>query len=494
MFYSIFLCVLASKYGKNTPLRTKRFNGLAYDLQQPTHTDHNFNHCNVLQNSVTILLEINHYSTNPFNQMSMKHFFSSLAMLLLLCVAVPISADEQAVDIDCNQLRIFYNETLRTELVFGANDDYSVRIIITSANDKYGTYKVSLLNGVSATLYPLESGKDSVRIASGTFNISEQDGEDVVVGALVGKDGITYNLHMENVWPTPKETVNLQFTENSGVYYSGNFAIVDNWDEATETGADITLNLHAEDGSLAGADIMDVVIFHGENTYSGQYVKGDIRTSNDTTYLSVTALCDNEIQYNISMWTVWDYSEDAKEGAINKQYTAEDDMDAETENLLTTGSLGYQTTIYISAADESDQTVLQIRTLLADENSDMPVPAGEYPINNSGKIGTVMASRGISGEMLSPSYYIAETEDYSIPYMLTAGTVRIEKTSESVKITVEATNSHNVPVHIEYDSTKTDLHPTLSKPTQAQKYLHNGLLYILRDGKTYNGIGQRIER
>lgn len=108
------------------------------------------------------------------------------------------------------------------------------------------------------------------------------------------------------------------------------------------------------------------------------------------------------------------------------------------------------------------------------------LPAGVYPIDHSKAANTVYACDGVKDKTLAPSFYAHFTEDGKVStpfYFLESGTVTVEYNGANTKITIEAKNSYEVPIHIVYDSSLTAL-DNATEAVSAAKYIRNGKLYI----------------
>ena len=111
---------------------------------------------------------------------------------------------------------------------------------------------------------------------------------------------------------------------------------------------------------------------------------------------------------------------------------------------------------------------------------------------------TVLASVGVVGQSIYPSFYGFMSEDgkgiVTPLYFLVGGTVEVENRDGKLYIEVNAVNSYNVPVHIVYDGTKGSTGvENISTATTATKMLNNGQLVIIRDDKTYNAQGAQVK-
>jgi PHP family Zn ribbon phosphoesterase len=78
-------------------------------------------------------------------------------------------------------------------------------------------------------------------------------------------------------------------------------------------------------------------------------------------------------------------------------------------------------------------------------------------------------------------------------WLLVDGTVEVTKTEDGKPyLEVNAVNSYGVEVHIVYDGTMTAVSDVQSPVSNTRKIMENGQLLIIRNGETYNAIGNRL--
>lgn len=180
---------------------------------------------------------------------------------------------------------------------------------------------------------------------------------------------------------------------------------------------------------------------------------------------------------------------DAQEGSINLTYTASDNVRLERDRQQP------MSIFYVDRADGSDRTWLNFYH--RDTDADITIPAGTYTIASTQADGTVQASEGLDNTgTMTPSYYAAMEDGVARKmYFFVAGTVEVTKLADgNMKIVVDAVNSYDLPIHIEYDSSKTALENSTVSPAQGTyKFMRDGQLYIFHNGKTYTVTGAAVE-
>lgn len=180
---------------------------------------------------------------------------------------------------------------------------------------------------------------------------------------------------------------------------------------------------------------------------------------------------------------------DASTGSINVLYTSSDQVAVERDNKQSVSIF------FAERANGTDRTLLHFYR--HDVDADITIVPGTYDINLTQEEGTVRASEGVDGNAdIIPSYYTTLENGYAAKmYFFVAGSVTVTKLADgNMKIVVDAVNSYDLPIHIEYDSTLTGLENTTASPAQdTYKFIRNGQLYIFRNGRTYTATGVVVE-
>ena len=418
---------------------------------------------------------------------------------------------------------------------------------------------ITFENSCAATFYPdlgndllLENSNDSIAVGidiqnvpmGGTFTYDDMDAnysylldgeEEVMIGAVEGKvyqvgdttrmdvvikgfNAVQYTFELWYAVPTPKETIKLTIDATLDNLLQYGFYTLSGVDEAT--GLLVAMSPITEE--VAGTFVNDGLFgkfgaeggqydFSSTNTHVAKPT-GKLDESGNPEYhvysvekgtMTVTmdagnnivakgsVICSNAVQYEITMTAKYDKPHlqyDAEYG-VEKTYTAADVVIAEYDENL---DMVYWQVV---AADGSDICALYF--FVDETDADIVVPAGVYPIDDSYDYGTVLASSGVSGGYVYPSLYAKYDGEYlSIPlWFMVGGTVTVEKVDGKMKMTIDAVNSYNQPIHITYQGTNnvpTALEHIQSPISNCQKLIKDGQLIIIRDGKTYNAQGAVI--
>lgn len=344
----------------------------------------------------------------------------------------------------------------------------------------------------------------------GTVN---QYGDTTVIAAqIISYDAVLYDVELWHVAPTPVKTVELnieaEFVNNlntMGYYllrgYSADqqyFACLSPLGssiEGTFVNDGLFGKLGAEDGQYTfNSDYCYIYKFakdptnpEGVTIVKGQFV---VEESNGVITATASVIGSDSVQYNIAMTAAYNQhlQYDAEEGSIDRTFTTDDEVII--EEYPESESVYFE----VMAADGSDICVLYF--FMEETDEDIIIAPGVYTIDNSEDYNTVYASPGVMGMSVSPSFYATLTEDGYLAtplYFLVGGTVTVEKVETNIKIEVNGVNSYNVPIHVIYDATQTAVENITTDNTDAVKVIENGILYILRNGNTYNAMGLEVK-
>jgi hypothetical protein len=202
--------------------------------------------------------------------------------------------------------------------------------------------------------------------------------------------------------------------------------------------------------------------------------------------------------YDVPVHAVIEYALDTKqglqydmtEGNVNRTYSDNDKVEIITD-YVADGELY----LSITAADGSDKISVAFSVEATD--SAIVIPAGTYPITNTGVAGTVFASPGVVNGSIYPSFYGKLSANGGIVppcYFMVGGQVVVENIEGHLKVTIDALNSYDVPAHIVYeaDPVETSI-DNVTVHTNASKVVENNQLFIIKDGVKYNMMGSVVK-
>ena len=227
-------------------------------------------------------------------------------------------------------------------------------------------------------------------------------------------------------------------------------------------------------------------------------VGGEVVVSEENGILSITVDAVNSNNLPIHITCKYDLNTkqglqyDMTEGEVNRTYSDADVVEIDTEEVTTTGGILYMS---IVAADGSD--IISLAFVVNSVDSAITIPTGTYPINNSFELGTVIASEGVIGGSIYPSFYgqLGTSGGIKVPcYFMVGGNVVGENIEGYLKVTIDALNSYDVPAHIVYEAAPVEAgFENIKVGTNASKMIENDQLFIIKDGVKYNVMGSVVK-
>lgn len=182
---------------------------------------------------------------------------------------------------------------------------------------------------------------------------------------------------------------------------------------------------------------------------------------------------------------------DMTEGSIERTYSDDDQVKFTTDYVAQYGELY----LSITAADGSDKISIAFSVEATD--SAIVIPAGTYPITNTGEKGTVFASSGVVDGSIYPSFYGKLSANGGIVppcYFMVGGQVVVENIEGQLKVTIDALNSYDVPAHIVYEANPVETAiENVTVNNNASKVVENNQLFIIKDGVKYNVMGSVVK-
>lgn len=226
-------------------------------------------------------------------------------------------------------------------------------------------------------------------------------------------------------------------------------------------------------------------------------VGGEVVVSEENGILSITVDAVNSNNLPIYITCEYDLNTkqglpyDMTEGSINRTYSDADQVKFITDYVAQYGELYLD----ITAADGSDK--ISVAFLVEATDSAIVIPAGTYPINDTGATGTVFASSGVVDGSIYPSFYgkLAASGGVTPPcYFMVGGNVVVENVDGHLKVTIDALNSYDVPAHIVYEADPVEAgFENIKVSTNASKVVENNQLFIIKDGVKYNIMGSVVK-
>ena len=244
--------------------------------------------------------------------------------------------------------------------------------------------------------------------------------------------------------------------------------------------------------------------FYGKTNAQGQilvpcyfFVGGTVEVSAADGMLKLEVNAVNS--YDVPVHIVMEYDLNTKqglqydmtEGEVNRTYSDADVVEINTEYVAQYGELYLK----ITAADGSDKISVAFSVEAVD--SAITIPAGTYPINDTGATGTVFASPGVVDGSVYPSFYGKTNAQGQILvpcYFFVGGNVVVENVEGHLKVTIDALNSYDVPAHIVYEADPVETgFENIKVSTNASKVVENGQIFIIKDGVKYDVLGSIVK-
>ena len=226
-------------------------------------------------------------------------------------------------------------------------------------------------------------------------------------------------------------------------------------------------------------------------------VGGEVVVSEENGILSITVDAVNSNDLPIYITCEYDLNTkqglqyDMTEGEVNRTYSDADKVVFTTDYVAEYGELYLK----ITAADGSD--MISVAFFVEAVDSAITIPAGTYPINDTGATGTVFASSGVVDGSIYPSFYgtLAASGGVTPPcYFMVGGNVVVENVDGHLKVTIDALNSYDVPAHIVYEADPVETgFENIKVSTNASKMIKNNQLFIIKDGVKYNIMGSVVK-
>ena len=327
---------------------------------------------------------------------------------------------------------------------------------------------------------------------------------------VIGYDSVLYDVELWHCVPVPTKTVNVEIVADfeNNIAMDGYYVLSGYNKENT-----LFISLAPFADEVAGTFVNDGVFSRfGEGQYdffcdysavyknvNGEAVPYSVEKctmtvteeANGAIKAVATLIAADAVQYEVTMTTTYNnhLNYDAEEGAIDRSYTADDEVLIE---VYDDGSAYFE----VMAADGSDLCALYF--IAEDYDKDITFMPGTYTISDSQDYMTVLASVGVVGGSVYPSFYGKMSEDGKgiVPplYFMVGGTVEVENRDGKLYIEVNTVNSYNVPIHIVFDGTKkTSGVENVTTEKGATKRIENGQLLINRNGNTYNVLGASVK-
>lgn len=393
----------------------------------------------------------------------------------------------------------------------GSNEEWTVEGLAIASAIEEGTYAgdTTAMSTVMVWLTHM-TATDTVEVELVAFEFTlslSPEGRMEAVVVMEGADNKVYVANMKFVVPDAIDTVNVVIpaaTMYNVISSQGGYQLYGfNADSTKYASLTIYADQVAGTFSLGDGSMDDyytyLALCGASDTTFVDVMDGSATVSVSADGATVTAnaslLGMDTVLYQVVMTAAYAEEDtsleyDAESGDVNKTYTDADSIVFDLDYI----SYG-EIYLDIEAADGSDAMALLFFVSQADP--DIIIPAGVYPINNSDEENTVGASSGVNDEgyLTYSVYFTTDGESIKDIYFLVSGTVTVENINGHIKVTVDALNSNDVPVHIVYEASElTAIDHVSANAEKAVKFIgEDGQLYIRRAAQKYTATGIVVE-
>ncbi len=421
---------------------------------------------------------------------------------------IPTPTDTVSIRFDKSANAAYYPWLDNDLLLANSNQQFYAGLDVVGV-EMGGEFTMENLDMMYSLIFSDYANRVMVDMADVKGKLYQKGDTTIMKAEVIGYDSTLYDVELWHCVPTPTKTVNVEIVAdfenniNTDGYY-----VLSGYN--TENTLYISLAPFADE--VAGTFVNDGVFSRfGEGQYdfycdysavyknvNGEAVPFSVEKctmtvteeANGSIKAVASLIAADAVQYEVTMTTTYNnhLNYDAEEGAIDRTFTAADEVIVEKYD---DGSSYFE----VMAADGSD--ILALYFIAEDYDNEITFMPGTYTINDSQDYMTVLASVGVVGQSIYPSFYGFMSEDgrgiVTPLYFLVGGSVKVENREGKLYMEVNAVNSYNVPIHIIYDGTSTDVEHVGIETEATKKIIKDGQLYIIRNGKEYNVLGTNVK-
>lgn len=383
-------------------------------------------------------------------------------------------------------------------VVTATSSDYTLTLYLKGSKLEAKTYEKADFNLDNSTLV-INSTHDIIHLREATATITQSwlNKKYTMDIVLVGKNQTRYSSSFQiDITPVqPKSSVTIDVPASIIVDQYSQYGIVSM--DGKSSDEKYYVSLAVKSNSLEGS--FSATQISAQHSYIGIISSGridylnlldcdlSVSKSDGITTLTARVVASDDNEYNITMIhsdTALDG--DNTSGQVDATYT---DDEIDFFYLPDNGSVQ----LHARQADNSSAVVLEFHPSPSTE--EYPLPLGEYTISSSCDEMTVTASSGIVNNQLTPSYYMhTNTEDgmSDAVFFLISGIVNVQVSSTDLVISVEAVNSHGLPIHINMTIHNAEtLVPSITLDrNRSTKTIDNGKIIINANGRIYDTNGR----
>ena len=422
----------------------------------------------------------------------------------------PTTQDTVTIAFDNSSWVAYYPDLGHDFMLSNENDNYDIAldIVQVAMGDNFTEKNLN----IGYCRIADKETKDTIKIAAAKGHVWQSNDTTYLSAMVTGFDSVMYDIHLWYAVPEVVQTVELNIP-NAKFYNElssdGYYALVGSTtDQAYEFAISLLGNTEED---IPGTYVNDGLFggFSGKNYDFLHFIGGQYTTyiakwdasQKDYDIISIekgetVVEMDNDqnirlqgrfvgadgVEYKVTLSTKVDKPhiiDDATEGAVERIFINEKEL-----------------TVEKLAEDEVRLEIMTDRDLLAmwfyveEIDNEIIIPEGKYSIDDSNDYWTVVAADGSLGKTF---YATHDGEYFTSFYFLTSGTVEVSKKDGKLSFEIDALNSYDVPVHIVYEASTSDVKNIISTQINSQKQMTNGQLLIIRNGNTYNLMGAQIK-
>ena len=422
----------------------------------------------------------------------------------------PTTQDTVTIAFDNSSWVAYYPDLGHDFMLSNENDNYDIAldIVQVAMGDNFTEKNLN----IGYCRIADKETKDTIKIAAAEGHVWQSNDTTYLSAMVTGFDSVMYDIHLWYAVPEVVQTVELNIP-NAKFYNElssdGYYALVGSTtDQAYEFAISLLGNTEED---IPGTYVNDGLFggFSGKNYDFLHFIGGQYTTyiakwdasQKDYDIISIekgetVVEMDNDqnirlqgrfvgadgVEYKVTLSTKVDKPhiiDDATEGAVERIFINEKEL-----------------TVEKLAEDEVRLEIMTDRDLLAmwfyveEIDNEIIIPEGKYSIDDSNDYWTVVTADGSLGKTF---YATHDGEYFTSFYFLTSGTVEVSKKDGKLSFEIDALNSYDVPVHIVYEASTSDVKNIISTQINSQKQMTNGQLLIIRNGNTYNMMGAQIK-
>ena len=424
---------------------------------------------------------------------------------------IPTTIDTVPISFDKSSWVAYYPDLGHDFMLSNEDDAYNISIDIVQVPMGKSFTEKNINKGYCHIVN--KQSKDTIEIAAAEGRVWQASDTTYLSAMVTGFDSIMYDIQLWYAVPEVVQTVELDFP--NATFYNelesdGYYALVGKTADKQYEFAISLLGDTEED--IPGTYVNDGLFggFSGKNYdflhfIGGQYTtyiakwnadKKDYEIISIEKGETVVKMDDDQnirlegsfvgadgVEYKVTLSSKVDKPriiDDATEGAVERKFFNKDELVVEK---LTEDEVRLEIM--------TDRDLLAMWFYVEQIDDEIIIPEGEYSIDNSEDYWSVVAADGSLGKTF---YATHDGEYFTSFYFLTSGTVEISKKEGQLYMKIHGKNSYDVPVHIIYDGSTTDVENIQTEDTMgSQKRIMDGQLMIIRHGKTYNAQGSCVE-